>query len=190
MQRSDMTSLFDHVVGTNEYRSWDGEAKCLSGLEVDRQLELRRLHHRQIGGLLTLEDARDVTTHQMIGLGEIGSAAGEAAGSGEIAAAVNRWHRMPVRYGDGRTWLLPDLRKPSDGEIGTASGYPRLAGGKLGRPIDLPPDDGRLHLQRAAMGSYGSQGAKAYARPAAVICRNESSASSCHSRRADRRIFA
>ncbi len=100
MQRSDMTSLFDHVVGTNEYRSWDGEAKCLSGLEVDRQLELRRLHHRQIGGLLTLEDARDVTTHQMIGLGEIGSVAGEAAGRGEIAAAINRWHRMPVRYGD------------------------------------------------------------------------------------------
>ena len=33
------------------------EAERLGGLEVDHQLELGRLLHRQVGGLLALEDA-------------------------------------------------------------------------------------------------------------------------------------
>ena len=37
--------------------SRDVEAERLGGLEIDHQLELGRLHHRQVGGLLPLEDA-------------------------------------------------------------------------------------------------------------------------------------
>jgi hypothetical protein len=82
--RSEKGSLFDHVVGTNEYRSWDGEAKCPSGLEVDRQLELRRLHHRQISGLLTLKDATDIDADLTMRVRKVASVAEQTAGLGEI----------------------------------------------------------------------------------------------------------
>ena len=36
------------------------EAERLGGLEVDDQLELGRLHDRQVGGLRALENAADV----------------------------------------------------------------------------------------------------------------------------------
>jgi hypothetical protein len=36
---------------------WNGEAKCLGGLEIDAKLELGRLDDRQIGGVLALECA-------------------------------------------------------------------------------------------------------------------------------------
>jgi hypothetical protein len=33
-------------------RQWDGDAKCFGDLQVDEQLHLRDLLHRQVGGLL------------------------------------------------------------------------------------------------------------------------------------------
>ncbi len=53
----------------------------------------------------------------MIGLGEIGSVAGEAAGRGEIAAAINRWHRMPVRYGDECVAASEEWRVGGDQDV-------------------------------------------------------------------------
>jgi hypothetical protein len=53
------TSL-DYFVGNREHARWDGEAECLGGLEVDRQLELGRSQDRQVGGLLALENPAGV----------------------------------------------------------------------------------------------------------------------------------
>ena len=49
-------------------------------LEVDDQLELGRLHDRQIGRLLALEDATGVDAGLTIGIGDVGSVAHQAAG--------------------------------------------------------------------------------------------------------------
>jgi hypothetical protein len=45
------SALFDHLVGAAEQRVWHGEAKCLSGLEVDDKLEFSSRLHWKIGGL-------------------------------------------------------------------------------------------------------------------------------------------
>ena len=43
-------SLFDHLVGEHEQLRWHIEAKHLGGLEIDHELELRRLLNQQVGG--------------------------------------------------------------------------------------------------------------------------------------------
>jgi hypothetical protein len=63
---ADRASLFDHLVGAGEKRQWHFEAERLRCLEVDHRVELGRLLHRQVGRLLALEDAIDVTGCQAI----------------------------------------------------------------------------------------------------------------------------
>jgi hypothetical protein len=48
---------------------WNGQAQRLGGLEVDDQLELCRLHDRQVSGLLALQNAAGVNADLAIGVG-------------------------------------------------------------------------------------------------------------------------
>jgi|SRR5450631_452650 hypothetical protein len=56
MQAQQTASLFDHFVGAGDERWRNHEPKCLGSLEVDHQLELGWLHHRQIFGLSALQN--------------------------------------------------------------------------------------------------------------------------------------
>src|SRR6266481_6040872 len=58
--RARQSHSFDDLVGAGEDRWRDGEAKRLGGVEVDDQLEGRRLLDRQVGGLGALEDPSGV----------------------------------------------------------------------------------------------------------------------------------
>ena len=58
--KADIPPLFDHLVGAGEQRGRHGEAERLGSLEVDHQFVLGRSLHREVGGLLALEDAINV----------------------------------------------------------------------------------------------------------------------------------
>jgi hypothetical protein len=53
-----MNSSFDHLVGAQKERCGHIDAERLRGLEIDDQLDLGGLLHRQVGRLLALDDAK------------------------------------------------------------------------------------------------------------------------------------
>src|SRR5262249_27068656 len=53
-------SLLDHLVGARDNRGGNLQAECFRGLEVDHQVELSRLQHRQVGRLRAFENPTDI----------------------------------------------------------------------------------------------------------------------------------
>ena len=54
-------ALFDHLISKGEQLRGNFEAERLSGGQIDDQIKLGRLQHRQVGGLLSFENAAGVT---------------------------------------------------------------------------------------------------------------------------------
>src|SRR5215475_6979810 len=50
-QKRTFTVSFDYLVGAGEQRWWDSEPKRLRRLDVGDECELRRVLHRQVGGV-------------------------------------------------------------------------------------------------------------------------------------------
>src|SRR5712692_6532637 len=84
-----IAASFDHLVGDREQLVWNGEAERLRSLEVDDQLELRRLLHRHIGRLLSLEYATDIYSHKTKSVGDVSPVAHQAAGRRVVAPLSN-----------------------------------------------------------------------------------------------------
>jgi hypothetical protein len=56
-QKRTSVASFDHLVGERKQVRWYSKAERFGGLEVDDELEFRRLHHRQVSRLLTFENS-------------------------------------------------------------------------------------------------------------------------------------
>src|SRR5262245_21418323 len=88
---------FDHLVGDGEQPGRKAEAEYLGGVEVDHELELGRLHDRQIGGLLALENPASVDTGLAICVGKARSVAHQTASFHILAPGIDRRHLMVRR---------------------------------------------------------------------------------------------
>src|SRR5262249_50064511 len=85
---------FNHLVGDCEEPSWQAEAECLGGVEIDHELEFGRLHDRQVRRLRALDDAANIDTSQAISLGDACSVAHQTTGFGKVTQGIDR--RDPV----------------------------------------------------------------------------------------------
>src|SRR5262245_57818005 len=131
MSGHSLTSL-DHVVGAGKEVRWDRQAERLGGLEIDDQLERRRPHHWQIGGLGTLEDLSGVNTELAIDTREARPIADQAAGRGVFTPLIDRRNGIACRQ---RYDLLAPVGEEWIGGDDKRAGLPLNEGGEGG--VDL-----------------------------------------------------
>src|SRR6516165_10228820 len=138
---------FNHLVSSREQAWREGEAKCLGGVEVDHELELGRLHDRQVGGLLALENPAGVNAGLAICVAKVRSVAHQAADLGSLAPGIDRRHPVVSRQrselyatvvgqraGSYQKRINRLLRKARKGRINVT------AGGGLDEDVDLLSD--------------------------------------------------
>ena len=88
------SASFDDLVGAGEEQRRNRQAERFGGLEIDDQLELGRLLHRQIARFGTLEYPSDVNAGLAEGSGDTRSKADQAAGRDEFTERIDRRNGM------------------------------------------------------------------------------------------------
>ena len=79
----------DHLVGAGEQRGRHREPERPGGFEIDHEFVLGRRLGREVGGLLALEDAIDVTGRAPVLIGPVLAIGNEAAGFDEVALPIH-----------------------------------------------------------------------------------------------------
>src|ERR1700732_1016155 len=95
--RTSIPLLLDHFVGACEQRWWNCQSERLRGLEVNCKVVFCRRLHRQVGGLLTFEDAIDIIRGAQVWLDRIWPIRDQAAVADEVAIRVDG--RQPILGG-------------------------------------------------------------------------------------------
>ena len=79
--------LFDHLIGAREQCGWNRDAERLRRLQVDNQLDLGRLLHRQVGRLFAFQDAARVDAGKAVRFGKVAVAANGRCAQREASRA-------------------------------------------------------------------------------------------------------
>src|SRR3954468_5433 len=95
--RGPSTPSFDHLVGALLEKPRHFEAKRLSSLEIDHQLEPSRLHNRQVSRLSAFKNPASVDAHLSVSIGDVCSVADQAAGNRKHTKLIDGWHQMARR---------------------------------------------------------------------------------------------
>jgi hypothetical protein len=85
-----LAHLFDHLVDTHQQRQWQHYAERLRGLEIDHQLELGWVLHRQLGRLAALENAINIEPRSPPQVGGIVPIGKQTSDLGEVTIRVDR----------------------------------------------------------------------------------------------------
>jgi hypothetical protein len=94
MIRITRAGSFEYLVGEGHQIVREFHPERLGCLEVDHELELGRLHDRQISGLGALQNSAGINANLAIHFGKIDAIAHQAAGHGIVAKRIHRGHRM------------------------------------------------------------------------------------------------
>src|SRR5262245_3697815 len=89
MHRSKRVALFNDFIGRSRESHRYLDAQRPGGLEIEDKFVFDRLHHWQLTGLLTLEDASDVDAGLTIGIDDTSSIACQTASIDILAAVVH-----------------------------------------------------------------------------------------------------
>src|SRR5262245_16162566 len=84
----------NHLVGAADQRERHSNAERVGGLEIDDQLDFRRLLDRQVRRLVALENSPNVSADQTVKFRFAAAIAHQAARGGELAKSVDRGQRM------------------------------------------------------------------------------------------------
>jgi len=83
--------LLDHLIRPREHLLRNRHADLLRRLEIDHQLEFRRLLHRQFGGLGSLQDSVHVICDSPVAVRAVRPVLHEPAVIYSISGLVHRW---------------------------------------------------------------------------------------------------
>ena len=89
--------LLDHLVGAGEQRGGTASPSALAVLRLISEIILGRRLHRQVGGLLALEDAIDVSRRAPVLVDEIEPIGDQSAGCDKVPVGVDRGQLVPGR---------------------------------------------------------------------------------------------
>src|SRR5262245_24891854 len=93
-------SSLDHFVRALLESPWHVEAERLGGLEIDHQLEFRRLNYWQVSGPFALEDTARIIAHLSVAITNVIAVAHQAASLGKLPPGIDRRHAMAGRQSD------------------------------------------------------------------------------------------
>src|SRR5262245_22913893 len=88
--RGPSTPSFDHLVGGEEQTGRHSEAERFGSLQIDNELELRRLRNRQVSRLRSAEDLTGIDAGLTKTISDIGAVAHQSADLGIGAAGISR----------------------------------------------------------------------------------------------------
>ena len=94
MRGASSSRSFDDLVGAGGEHRCDLDAEGFRSLEIDKELELRRLHGGKISRLVALENTSSIDAGLTKAVGQAGSVARQAAKLDEVAPFIDRWQPM------------------------------------------------------------------------------------------------
>jgi hypothetical protein len=103
---------FDHLVGAGEERRRHFDAERLCCLEIDDKLVLGRCLHRQVGGLLTFQDATGIAGGAPKRIDGIRTVRNQAAIVDKEVHVIDRRQSVPSRQRNNQLAMNDGQRVP------------------------------------------------------------------------------